>query len=379
MKILIRRNGMKDWKLANPIKAKAEVDLQDLILESPSLIPVDEIREDISPLVVAVDEIGLPGSGATDVLAFNSDGDIVIIECKLAANPESKRKVVGQILEYGAYLWEMDYKEVNSRIKKKTGKDLSELVRVAIGKEAGETGKKDEIPEEETTAQEWEEEDFRKSVEENLNNGSFILVIVVDEINEDLRKIIRFINECSKSAFSFHALEINRFQSANIEVLVPYLHGISTKLPPEPKRKTWTEEEFFKVLMEKAPDAVDTVKKIYEWANTVKGGGVSFGMGKGIGTFKFNLMKDDKEFTIFIVYTGGRIALHYRSISDKAGKEIAEEFHKRLQEIPTFKKIPSDLSKYPEIKISDVFKSPENVETFKQAVFRLRDRIGSMA
>ena len=109
MKILIRTGEKKDWEVVGSIKPKAEIELQNLLIESPSLIPVDEIREDISSFLIAVDEFGLPGSGNTDVLAFNSEGDIAIVECKLAANPESKRKVVGQILEYGAHLWEMDY------------------------------------------------------------------------------------------------------------------------------------------------------------------------------------------------------------------------------------------------------------------------------
>ncbi len=53
------------------------------------MIPIDEIREGVSPLVFAVGEFGLPGSGNTNVLAFSADGDVAIIECKLAANPES--------------------------------------------------------------------------------------------------------------------------------------------------------------------------------------------------------------------------------------------------------------------------------------------------
>jgi hypothetical protein len=37
---------------------------------SPSLIPVDEIRDGMPPLVAAVREFGLPGSGSTDLLAI---------------------------------------------------------------------------------------------------------------------------------------------------------------------------------------------------------------------------------------------------------------------------------------------------------------------
>jgi len=234
MRILIRNKKTREWKFAESIGAKAEAELQKLPAESPSLIPVGEIREGVSPLVSAICEFGLPGSGNTDILAFSANGDISIIECKLATNPESKRKVMGQILEYAAYLWEMSYDEVNRRIRNLKEKDLSDLIQEAV-------------------AGGWDEENFRNGVKQSLESGSFILIIVVDEINEDLRRTIRYVNECSESAFSLHALEMRRFQTDSAEILIPHLYGASSK-PPPPNRKQWTKEEFFKVLSEKNAD-----------------------------------------------------------------------------------------------------------------------------
>lgn len=216
MRILIRDKDSKKWKFAETIKAKDESELQKLLIESPSLVTVDEIRDGIAHLVFALSEFGLPGSGATDVLAFSPQGDIAIIECKLAANPEVKRKVIGQILEYAAYMWQMSYEQVDSRVQTLKGKSLAELVAASI-------------------AGDWNEELFRNGVRQSLENGSFILVTVVDEINEDLRRIIRYVNECSKSAFSLHAMEMNRFRADNVEILVPHLHGVSMK-PTTEKR-----------------------------------------------------------------------------------------------------------------------------------------------
>ena len=135
MRIAIRSATTGAWRLVESADYDNEAELQKLLAESPSLIPVDEIREGISPLVVAVREFGLPGSGSTDLLAFNADGDVAVIECKLAANQEIRRKVVGQILEYGAYLWGMTYEEVDERIYQRTGRRLADLVG-----EAADTG-----------------------------------------------------------------------------------------------------------------------------------------------------------------------------------------------------------------------------------------------
>jgi hypothetical protein len=67
MKILIRANGKRKWELVHSVETKAELELQKLLIESPSLIPVDEIRKNIPPLVVAVDEFG-PFCGFLPVL-----------------------------------------------------------------------------------------------------------------------------------------------------------------------------------------------------------------------------------------------------------------------------------------------------------------------
>lgn len=61
MKILIRDAGSKGWKFAEAITARAESELQKLLVESPSLITIDEIREGASPLVFAVSEFGYLG------------------------------------------------------------------------------------------------------------------------------------------------------------------------------------------------------------------------------------------------------------------------------------------------------------------------------
>ena len=216
MRILIR-DQRKKWTYAESVKAEAEAELQKLLVESPSLINIDEIREGTSPLVVAISEFGLPGSGATDVISFSAEGDIALVECKLATNPEIKRKVLGQILEYAAYLWQMSYEEVDNRIQQRMGKPLAALIVDSV-------------------AGDWDEEQFRSSVKQSLDDGSFILIIVVDELNDELRRIIRYINECSESAFSLHALEMRRFQAEGIEVLVPHVYGISTKPPVGGKR-----------------------------------------------------------------------------------------------------------------------------------------------
>lgn len=356
MKILIRNKDSTGWKLADSVRAKAEKELQNLLIETPSLIPVDEIREGVSPLIFALSEFGLPGSGNTDVLAFTSDGDIAIIECKLAANSEIKRKVIGQILEYAAYLWGMDYNEFDNRIQKMKGESLLAQIKRAI------TG-------------EWDEKVFLDNIVQTVRTGSFILIIVVDEINEDLRRIIRYLNECSESAFSLHALEMQRFKSKKMEIIVPHLYGLSTK-PTSSKlgRKKWTEDEFFEVLNESVQHKIYTViRELYDWSKGVADR-IWFGTGIKTGSFTFHYLEDGKTISVFSVYTDGRLMLNYGWLSTYLSKDIMKKLHSKIVKIPSFQKIPADFSKWPSIEVADAFKNSENIEKFRQAVLWLKGR-----
>lgn len=351
MKILVRDDQSKGWEAADLVRTKAEAELQHLLIESPFLIPIDEIREGVSPLVFAIGEFGLPGSGNTDVLAFSADGDIAIIECKLAANPESKRKVIGQILEYASYLWGMSYPEVNSRVERLKGKSLTELIEEAV-------------------AGEWDRANFEEGIAQSLANGSFTLIIVVDEINEELRRVIRYINECSKSIFSLHALEVHRFQAGGVQILVPQLHGLSVK-PPVPKgekRRKWTKEEFFETLRGNIkPDVVAIVEDLYEWAKDTADR-VWLGTGTETGSFTFHYLKEGRTISVFTVYTNGKLTLNYGWLSSQVENDILQEFHRKITEISTFRHIPADFSKWHTIRVADAFKSSEQIGRFKQII-----------
>lgn len=143
-------------------------------------------------LVLAIEEFGLPGGNSIDILAFSEDGDIAVIECKLADSSEVKRKVIGQILEYGASLWKnVTYEDLDERVRQQCGKSLA-----------------DSIKELASNPGEWDEENFQKGVKKSLETGELILVIVVDGMNEELKQTIEFLNACGKPDFSFNALEL---------------------------------------------------------------------------------------------------------------------------------------------------------------------------
>jgi hypothetical protein len=353
MKILIRKHKNGEWQPVSSAQYRAETELQKLLAETPALISLDEIKPGVSPPLVAVRECGLPGSGNTDILAFNADGDIVIVECKLAANAEIKRKVIGQVLEYGAYLWGMSYEKLNELIYRRTNQDLAEMIRKAV-----------EEPE-------WDEEELRLTIEETLQSGAFILIIAVDEINEELNRTIKFLNGCGNPNFAFTALEMSRFQSGETEILVPHVFGISkTRTPPSTsERKKWNEELFFQdVNQQLSPDVIDLIRELYDWSRG-KADRVSWGTGKEKGSFTFHYLQNGSTYSIFSIYTNGALMLNFGHLTSVLSRQAIREFREKITAIPQFEFLSSDSRSYPTISVRDAFRNqPETLRRFKLTI-----------
>ena len=55
------------------------------------------------------------------------NGDLIIVECKLWRNPDARRKVIGQILDYAKDLSNMNYSQLESGVLRVTGEDNSSI------------------------------------------------------------------------------------------------------------------------------------------------------------------------------------------------------------------------------------------------------------
>jgi hypothetical protein len=354
--ILIRNKVDKDWKPVESAEYSNEAELQRLLEETPSLIPVTHIQAQASALVVAVSEVGLPGSGNTDLICFSSAGDIAVIECKLATNTEIKRKVIGQILEYGAYLWGMAYEELDRRIQRIRGMSMADLVNHTMSGASESSGARSN----------WDEEAFRENVRESLANGTFLLIIAVDQINDELERTINFLNTCGRPAFSFHALAIQRFKAADTEILVPHLYG--PPLPTKPGKQRWTEERFFnEIKKELDPEVCQAIEGLYQWSKNTANQ-VMFGTGKEVGSFTFYYLRQGKLLSVFSVSTQGNLTVNYGSLNGQIENPILDEFHRSITRIPSLSAIPADFNKWPSVKISQFILQPTALQNFKEAV-----------
>jgi hypothetical protein len=356
MKILLRNGKNKIWKPLLSLAYSDEKELQKLLSDSPDLIPGQDLREGVSQLVAVVREFNA-GIGFIDLLGFTAEGEIAVIECKLANNPDMKRKVIGQVLEYGAALWGMSYEDFDQKIQERTGKSLAEMVQNEI-----------DDPE-------WDEEFFRSNIESNLLEGNFILVIVVDEINKELTKIIRFLNACSNPKFSFAALEMRRFQSGDIEILLPSVDGDYRPSPMRgsSERRTWDKESFFEDAREKCDQEVfHMLQDLYQFSMDYAPGGVRFGTGKEKGSFSYYCLRDNTPASVFSVYSNGDISINLGAMKKIFAPEDIEEFQKQLANIPALKGIENSDKYWNTYKLGVDFTEHLDIEAFKRYVLSLK-------
>ena len=150
------------------------------------------------------ERLAFPGRGYTDLLGLDSDGNILIVETKLAKNPEVRRKVIGQILEYAAYLWKISYDELDRLFASREGKSIDELWHVKNSEPSP--------------------EGFRETVAANLRAGTFQLFIAVDEMNDQLEKIIDYLST-NGTGLKLEALELRTYKIGDLEILAPQRHG----------------------------------------------------------------------------------------------------------------------------------------------------------
>jgi hypothetical protein len=73
--------------------------LQELVHSHPNIIPMQEIEPAFTPLISICRELETP-AGYLDNLWLTPDGGIVLGECKLVRNSQSRREVITQVLDY---------------------------------------------------------------------------------------------------------------------------------------------------------------------------------------------------------------------------------------------------------------------------------------
>lgn len=206
-----------------------EEDLASYLERHPKLIPIGEIDEDSPPLLVIGREFSLP-CGSIDLLCTDETGLTTIVETKLAKNPELRRTVIGQVLEYAAFLWGLPFDDFESKVKdyfnqgiKYRGQSLAEAMS-AYRKEYT-SPQAEEEAEWTGEGEEWSPDTFRESVRESLKDANFRIVILTDKARDELKRTLRYL-ETFAADLQVYCVEVKYFgQAKDRRFFVPTLVG----------------------------------------------------------------------------------------------------------------------------------------------------------
>ncbi|WIY70836.1 hypothetical protein KB221_07385 [Aquidulcibacter paucihalophilus] len=171
----------------------SEAEIQNLVHAHPTILPIAEIDPLFVNPVPICTELNTP-AGPIDNFMVTASGLPVLVECKLWRNPEGRREVVGQILDYAKELsrWSSSdlQREVNRRLKRE-GNSLLELVR--------------------KTDPSVDEIQFNDALTANLRRGRFLLLIVGDGIREGVEAISEYLQRHAGLHFSLGLVELPIF------------------------------------------------------------------------------------------------------------------------------------------------------------------------
>jgi hypothetical protein len=182
--------------------AVSEAYIQKLVHEYPACLPLAEIDPMFSGPVPICTELNTP-AGPIDNFVVTPSGLPVLVECKLWRNPEARREVVSQILDYAKELshWSSSdvQREVSHRLKR-AGNPLLDMVR-AVDPEV-------------------DEQQFNDALTANLRRGRFLLLIVGDGIREGVEAIAEYLQLHAGLHFSLGLVELPIYIVPNGDRLV---------------------------------------------------------------------------------------------------------------------------------------------------------------
>lgn len=193
-------------------KERQEKWFQELLFQNPAIIPIEDVHPGSSGFIPICRELTIPKSGGVsvflDLFGVTPEGKLVLIECKLWRNPQARREVVAQALEYASLLRNWSYSDLSVRLQNmldtRSENPLYDLYRKADGP--------------------LNEEIFHDRVARGLKAGDFLVIIAGDGIREDVLAIAEHLNMNSGMATSLALAEFHMFKGGNGEtVIIPHV------------------------------------------------------------------------------------------------------------------------------------------------------------
>ena len=220
--------------------------LQELIVHHPEVIPGDQIalaKEDSPRFVLLASEVGLEGF-SVDVLLADQKGVVTFVETKMCENAESRRAVIGQVIEYASTanaIW--DAASVRGTAveywRTKRDRDFRDVLLETFGEET-------------------DEEAFWGDIKGKLEKGNIRIIIAADRLRPEVRRSIEYLNTEMRNV-EFLGLEVQCYDTKDEKemVLVARIVGQTQDVAErkssagERRKEPWTREDFLAAVSQR--------------------------------------------------------------------------------------------------------------------------------
>ncbi len=301
--------------------------LQVLLADYPDLLASDQIGNEPRRWLLVSREVAVPDREidsfrrwSLDHLFLDQDGIPTLVEVKRSSDMRIRREVVGQMLDYAANAvayWKLD--EIRARFEAECEDiDPGDVLEEKLGVTSPSV--------------------FWQMVETNLRAGKIRLVFVADEIPNELRRIVEFLNEQMNPA-EVLAIAIRQYVGQGLQTLVPTLYGHTAKAQGSKSKgdgQKWSEDTFFPELVSQhSQQEADVARKILEWAHS-RGLRIWWGEGKRSGSFIPILDVDEQSHYPVAVWTYGTIEVQFQHMQNRPpfdNLELRRELLDRLNGI----------------------------------------------
>jgi hypothetical protein len=253
------------WKLLSPSGFPDEETLHSLVEQAPNMLPLAG-----SPRLTVVGREVLLGGNWADLIAVDSTGQLAIIEVKLGKSAEARRAVIAQILTYAAFLRGMAIDTLEgtvlaSHLAKRGFSSLSHAVS-----SEDQDGSFDSIA-------------FMDGLETSLLDGSFRLILVLDEAPPELVRLVGYL-EAVTDKLSIDLVVVSAFLAGGAELVVPQrveAAKVPTTIsrqppaPPSPKGQYIPgAEAFLDTTSDASPVNRQVFDRLVAWARSLESEGL---------------------------------------------------------------------------------------------------------
>jgi hypothetical protein len=203
---IVVRNGVASLPPRIALRASegafSEAWLQKQLFQHPLALPIQEIAPNVgAPIPICMELNTL--AGPADILYVTASGQVVLVETKLWRNPEARREVIAQILDYAKELTAWRYEDLSREVARATGQGPEYLLQSVR-----------------RAHPDLDEVQFVDGINHNLRTGDVLLLVVGDGIRTGAEALVAFLERYGSLRFTFGLVEVAAFDLGEGDVLL---------------------------------------------------------------------------------------------------------------------------------------------------------------